>query len=161
MVKNSSGPQQKTAPIVRNKPIQKQGGQSPKTKQFKSMRDKLKKRGFSERVSDKSDKEAICGYLNDEIHRHVKHLQDQRNKSMAAYAAEKTRIRRQARQEQSERAKNAQSEKTKAEIDQKKEEAYKQLAERKNADESKLQLDLVHNLNTALGELESEETLFS
>ena len=32
MVKNSSGPQQKTAPIVKNKPIQKQGGQSPKKK---------------------------------------------------------------------------------------------------------------------------------
>ena len=40
------------------------------------MQDKLKKRGFSERVSDKSDKEAICSYLNDEIHRHVKYLQD-------------------------------------------------------------------------------------
>ena len=43
---------------------------------------------------------------------------------MKAYEAEKTKIRRQARQEQSERAKNANAEKTKTEIDQKKDEAY-------------------------------------
>ena len=125
------------------------------------MQDKLKKRGFSERVSDKSDKAAICSYLNEEIHRHVKLLQDQRDKNIAAYEAERTRIRRQARQEQSERAKNAKSEKTKDDIDQKKEQAYKELEERKNSEESKLQLDLVTSMEAALSELEGEENLFS
>ena len=35
------------------------------------------------------------------------------------------------------------------------------MEERKNAEESKLQLDLVESMNMALNELESTETLFS
>ena len=82
------------------KTIQKSPDQSvliAKKKKFKDIRDKLKQRGFSQRVSDRSDKDAVCAYLNDEIKRHVQGLYDQKEKSKLAYAAEKTRIRRQIR----------------------------------------------------------------
>ena len=99
MAKKVADQRSKPAPGKQNKPIQKSDDKFAKKKQFKSMQDKLKKRGFSERVNDKSDKGAICNYLNEEIHRHVKLLQDQRQKNIASYEAERTRIRRQARQE--------------------------------------------------------------
>lgn len=38
-----------------------------KKKKFKSMADKFKKRGFAARIGAKREKEAIVGYLNDEI----------------------------------------------------------------------------------------------
>ena len=103
-----------------------------KKKKFKDIRAKLKSRGFAQRVSDRSDKEAVCAYLNDEIKRHVQSLYEQREKSQQAYAAEKTRIRRQIRQEQSERAKNAKAEKTKVQIDGEKEEALRKLKEKRD-----------------------------
>ena len=108
-------------------------------------------------MPDRSDKGAVCAYLNDEIKRHVQGLYDQREKSQQAYAAEKTRIRRQIRQEQSERAKNAKAEKTKVQIDEEKEEALQKLKEQREQEVDTVQLELAERMNEALHEEGDEE----
>ena len=48
-----------------------------KKKKFKKMSEKFKQQGFAKRVgTDRTDKQAIVDYLNDEIKRHVRSMLD-------------------------------------------------------------------------------------
>jgi len=57
----------------------------------------MKAKGFSARVPDKSDKTAICEYLNSEIDHFMVSTREKVSKISAWYKAEKTRIRRTVR----------------------------------------------------------------
>ena len=69
-----------------------------KKAKFNSMRDKLKKRGFAERVA-KQNAQSCATYLNEELKRHIGDILAKKDKIMQKFQAEKTRLRRQTRQE--------------------------------------------------------------
>ena len=63
------------------------------------MSEKFQQQGFAKRVgSDRSDKQAICDYLNDEITRHVKFLLDNQQRGLLKADMEKVKQRRRDRE---------------------------------------------------------------
>ena len=63
------------------------------------MKEKLKSKGFAQRVPDKGDKSAVASYLNEEMERFISQVLANDKKVEDWYQVEKTRIRRQTRQE--------------------------------------------------------------
>jgi hypothetical protein len=112
----------KTEKLEGVKPVETKKAIGKEAKKFDQMREKMKAKGFMARVPDKSDKEAVCDYINSEVDRYVTSIKDRISKVTAWYKAEKTRIRRTKRQQQSERAKNSKAEVTKVQLDEQKDE---------------------------------------
>ena len=143
-------------PSVAAKQASQQISKPKKRTSFQKMKDKAKKRGFTNRVNPQ-DKATVSAYLNEEIKRHIDLFMEKKAKVQAEYEAEKTRIRRSFRQKQSERAKNHLSEETKDGLDEKKEQELAALKEKfkaKGADP--LQADIIEGIKRAASQNEVE-----
>ena len=92
--------------------VQLQEQAAPKTKKFKSMSDKFKKRGFAARVGKSRDKQTICDYLNDELTRHVKTMIEGVQRDKLKVDMEKTKLRRREREKKRLNAKLIQHERS-------------------------------------------------